>query len=50
VCLVDDVDLVTPERGRQPDLLAEVADLVDAIVEVSTLLMAFGGRRVNAPI
>ena len=27
-----------------------VADLVDAIVEVSTLLLAFGGRRVNTPI
>ena len=40
------------EAGASGFILKErsVADLVDAIVEVSTLLLAFGGRRVNASI
>ena len=40
------------EAGASGFILKErsVADLVDAIVEVSALLMAFGGGRVNAPI
>jgi DNA-binding NarL/FixJ family response regulator len=40
------------EAGASGFILKErsVSDLVDAIVEVSTLLMAFGGRPANAPI
>ena len=40
------------EAGASGFILKErsVTDLVDAIVEVSTLLMAFSGRRVSAPI
>jgi len=40
------------QAGASGFILKErsAADLVDAIVEVSTLVMAFGGLRVNTPI